>query len=196
MKFRTIQTTILTACLCACITAFSGCSKGANEPYETPSGDSLTESSDDSSSESSEMSTDDTLDESSKPQTSSGEEYPEIVLNHEYLETVEADILYVWIHLYTDEEALRAEFEEKNPSFIDNDQLYYYYWPKHLDAYGDQIIREFLSDYGIAYEDVDVIGLLSDVHGDFDKSVVSLMLDDPRVEEIFYCPNPIVWKEM
>lgn len=191
MKFRTIQTTIFTVCLCACMTAFIGCSKQTNEPYEMPSGDSLTESSDDSSSESSELSGDDTSteSESSEPQASSGEEYPEIVLDHEYLETVKEDMLYVNIHLHMDVEALRAEFEENYPEFIGKDNLYYYYWPRYLNAHNEPIMMRFLQDYDINYENVVFLKISTDIRGYFDKSVISSMLDDLRVGSLIYYPG-------
>ena len=189
MKFRTIQKTVLTACLCACMTAFGGCSNGANEPYDMPSGDSMTESSDDSSSESSEISTDDMPDESSKPQESSVEEYPEIVLDHEYLKTVDGDILDVEIYLHMDEEARRAEFEMKYPELIGKD-VYYYYWPRYLWNYSERISQELLNDYNIAIEELRSTILISGHwRGNFDKEMLSLLLDDPRIREIIYYPN-------
>ncbi len=189
MKFRTIQATIITACLCACMTALSGCSKQVNEPYETPSGDSLTASSADSSSESGEISSNNTLDESSsKPQASKDDEYPykSIRLDHEYLETVEQDILNVTITLKMSTEALREEYNKIYPNYTDP-----YHWFRFLRNRGEQIVKKFLSDYGIVYDEHAVLESSASFFGDFDKSLVSSMLDDPRVVEIYYEPVPL-----
>ena len=191
MKFRTIQTTILTACLCACITAFSGCSGRANEPYDVPSGDSLTESSDESSSESDEMSgseisnNDISSESSSKPQTSSNWElYEEVRLDHEYLETVEDDMLYVWIHLYMDEEALREEYNEIYPNYTDTHHYFVF-----LHNRGEQMAKDFLLDYDITFDEVSVICSSATITDYFDKSKVASMLDDLRVSSITYLPS-------
>ncbi|MDE7230883.1 MAG: hypothetical protein K2N56_10425 [Oscillospiraceae bacterium] len=198
MKFRTIQTTIFTVCLCACVTAFSGCSKGANEPYEMPSGDSSLESSGEYSDESSETSGSEISDDdissesSSKPQTSSNWElYEEVRLDHEILGAVEDHVLYVWIHLYMDEEVLRAEFEEKNPRLVEleNEILYTRYFYLYLYDYGEQISREFLSDYGITWDEVSVMCSSARISGYFDKSKAASMLDDLRVSGITYLPS-------
>lgn len=190
MKLKNIQAMISAICLCACI-AFTGCSERVNTPNEMPSGDQSIESGevsvDDMSSESSGDSSSES--ESSKPQTSSNEEYLEIRLDHEYLETVEKDELFVWIHLRVDGEALRAEFENKYPEFIGNDNLYYYYWPRYLKAHNEPIIMGFLRDYNIDYETVIFYKLTANISGYFDKSVVSSMLDDSRVGSITYFPG-------
>lgn len=95
------------------------------------------------------------------------------------------DILYVFIHLYIGEEALRAEYNEKYPEIAEND----YYWSNFLYNRNEQKIKDFLSDYGIAYEDVFWGGYTASIYGDFDKSIISSMLDDSRVAKITYFPG-------
>lgn len=185
MKLKNIQAMISAICLCACI-AFTGCSERVNTPNEMPSGDQSVESSDDSSSESSEASSDYTQSESesSSSQASSNNEYLEIRLDHEYLETVEKDVFNVTINLHIDTEALKNEYNEKYPKLTENN----YYWVKFLYDRNEQIIKEFLSDHGIACEDREIY-TLSVIRDEFDKSVLSSMLDDPRVAGIIYYPG-------
>lgn len=54
----------------------------------------------------------------------------------------------------------------------------------------DQLVREFLSDYNVAYEDVTVVKLTARISGELEKETISSMLKDSRVAEIIY---EIVW---
>lgn len=201
-----------TPAVCAAVMltiSFCGCSNNANEPYEMPSDSSSVESivvnsseeSSDSSEESfdsSEQSTDSSEQSTASSDTSLGESigsdpesdsewgpyepYREIWVDDEFLKTVEEDTLNVLVVLYSNEEATRAEYKEKYPKIADNP----YYWTDFLCNKNEQLVREFLSDYNIAYEDIGKLLTSADIYGELEKGTISLMLKDPRVSEIIY----------
>lgn len=184
-------------CVCAVIIqafTLSGCSNNANEPYEAPSDSSSVESTGEFSSEdsaiSSEQSTASSDASSSKPVPwDTNEKYPEVFLDHQILDFFEEDSLKVKVQLHCDHEAIRAKYEEKYPKLVENQ----YYWNRFQFNKYEQILRDFLLDYGLNYEELERLYRLSHICTYFDyeldKGTISLMLDDARVRSITYYPN-------
>lgn len=123
-----------------------------------------------------------------KKSTSSNDEhtyqlYEEVFLNQQLLESIEQDRLYVMVNLHIDEEALRAEFEERYPELAED----YYSWGRFLSSSGDQVISEFVRDYDIDYEELEsVFKMGATFYYELDKDTISSMLNDVRVAEIIY----------
>lgn len=202
MKFRIIQTAFCAVIISAL--ALTGCSERTNEQrYETPADDPAVESSGESTTSSeesttnSEMSSVDPEPESSGESTVSSSEYvpdelswrtvpnDELWLDRQILETVEQDRLCAMVDLDLDEEALREEYNELYPNIGENP----YHWFRFLCDRGEQIVREFMSDYDLNYEDYEVGRSWSEFSGELNKDTVSMILDDPRVYGILYYPT-------
>lgn len=140
--------------------------------------------------ERSEMSVADSSPENiSEDSTSSDNEYQpyktEIFLDQQYLKTVEKGRLHVCVNLWLDDEALRKEFNEIYTD-IGDDPIH---WFRFLCDRGEQIVRDFMLDYNINYEDFSVLRSNALFNGVLDKDTVSLMLNDLRVTEIVYYPT-------
>lgn len=109
--------------------------------------------------------------------------YDEIFLDQHLLKSMEQDRLYVMVNLHIDEEALRAEYEERYPELAED----YYSWGRFLSSSGDQVIEEFVRDYDIDYEDLgSVFKMGASFYYELDKDTISSMLNDTRVAEIIY----------
>ncbi|MDE6733007.1 MAG: hypothetical protein K2J77_09050 [Oscillospiraceae bacterium] len=185
MNFKVIKMMFSTIVLSAF--ALTGCSKRADEQHKMPAVNSSHESIGEYSTEGIEMPADDTSSQSgNEPQTSIDEEsqpYDEISVDQPFLDSVEQDRLYVRVYLHIDDEALRAEYEEKYPNLVEN----YNYWGQFLSNSGDQIIREFVCDYDIDYENLESVFKMGARFGcELDIGTISSMLNDTRVAEIIY----------
>lgn len=195
MKSNIVRIKSFIACLCTVIMsvfAVTGCSETENDQNEMPAGDSSIESTGEYSSEHSEAPVESSSTHSEASVESSSTEsnstssndkyqpYEEILVDQQFLDSVEQDILDVSIGLYMDVDALRDEYKKIYPnSDFAGDR-----WINFLCNRGEQIAKEFLSDYDIAYEDVNVRELTLFIYGEIDKSVISSMLDDPRIVAI------------
>lgn len=170
--------------VCAVALALAGCTNKPNKQHETPTGDSSLVTIE-STGESLKM-LDDATSLSNASQTSIGEEsqpYDEVPVNQQFLDSAEQDRLYVGVSLHIDEEALRAEFEEKNPNLAED----YYSWGRFLSNSGEQVIKEFVRDYNIDYEALESVFKMDASFGyELDKGTISSMLNDARVAEIIY----------
>lgn len=193
MKSNIVRMKSFIACLCTVIMsvfAVTGCSEMANDQNETPAGDSSIESTGEYSSEHSEVPVESSSTESTDGYSTSSDNeyqpYEEKYVDQQYLGTLEQDILDVDVNLCIDEEALRAEYEEKYPDLADN----YDYWGRFLIDRGEQIIREFVSDYNINYEELkSVLRMGGTFRYELDKDTISSMLNDSRVATILYYPG-------
>lgn len=201
MSSKPVNKNFFVICACAAMMsalALTGCSIKTNERDETAANTSSAESTGDYSSENSEALSGDTSSKSTgEVQTSSNDAYPgqEIYLDREYLETVERDMLETSIYLRMDEVALLDEYARIYPdlvteismdSFVANDP---YHWSSFVCSRGEQMVKDFLIDYGIDYNEKRVLTLMARIAGEFDKNTISSMLDDPRVAEIIYYPE-------
>ncbi|MCH5196072.1 MAG: hypothetical protein J1F28_05125 [Oscillospiraceae bacterium] len=184
---------ILPAFLLTAALVLSGCT-GKTKTPPVADKDTASESSSDSNSENStesgEMSSADPSPESTdENSTSSSDEcqpYQEIYLDQQYLETLEQDRLYVRVCLYMDDEAIRADYEKKYPELVGT-EVYWNYLSRFFSNRGEQLIREFVSDYDIDYEEIPSTFKLGGCFScNLDKNTISTMLNDTRVAEIIY----------
>lgn len=185
MKFKFIKTDGYAVFACSVIIsalALTGCSEKTNEQrYESPVNDSTIESNGEGM-----VSSKDSTASSEEGATSSRDESQsyEVRLDQQLLETVEKERLCVRVYLRMDEEALREEYNEIYPDIGDNS----HYWYSFLSNRGEQMLKNFMTDYDINYEDFSVLSSMARIAGELDKDTVSLMLNDPRVSEIYYYP--------
>lgn len=183
MKFKFIKTDGYAVFACSVIIsalALTGCSERTNEQrYESPADDTTIESNGEGT-----VSSEDSTASSEESETSSSDESQpdEMLLDQQLLETVEKEKLCVRVYLHMDEEALREEYNEIYPDIGDDR------WYTFLSNRGEQMLREFMSDYDINYEDFSVLSSMARIAGELDRDTVSLMLSDPRVSEIYYYP--------
>lgn len=171
----------------------SGCAGQTKTPVAD--NDTSSEFSSDSNSENSteqgEISADDSSPESTgETSTSSDDEYQpyqEIILDQQYLETLKEDRLDVKVLLQVDEEAVRADYEKKYPELVGK-EVYWNYWWRFLSNRCEQTIKDFVSDYNIAYEELEehVFKIGGSFTYELDKDTISTMLNDTRVAEIIY----------
>ena len=184
MNFKAIKTMFSAIWWCAIVAsvfALAGCSEKENGRYEMPS----CESNEEYSTNSEMPSADSPSETISEDQTNSDEHqsYKEFRLDQQLLKTVEQEKLYVKLDLRMDDEAIRNEYENKYPNLLEDN----YHWFSFLCKSGDKIIRELVSDYNIAYDDLtDVLDFTACFCCELDKDTVSSLLDDPRVYEIVY----------
>ncbi len=186
MSSKPVNKNFFVICACAAMMsalALTGCSERTNEQrYESPADDTTIESNGEGT-----VSSEDSTASSEESETSSSDESQpdEMLLDQQLLETVEKEKLCVRVYLRMEVEALREEYKEKYPNIAENDQ----YWVKFFGNRGEQIIKEFVRDHNIDYESIQPVGVFncSFCH-EFDKDTVSLMLNDPRVSEIYYYP--------
>lgn len=109
--------------------------------------------------------------------------HDEIFLDQKLLKSIEQDRLDVMVNLHIDEEALRAEYEERYPELVED----YYSWGRFLSSSGNQVIEEFVLDYDIDYEELEsVFKMGASFYYELDKDTISSMLNDARVAEIIY----------
>lgn len=126
-------------------------------------------------------------DENSTSSSDEYQPYQEIYLDQQYLETLEQDRLYVRVCLYMDDEAIRADYEKKYPELVGT-EVYWNYLSRFFSNRGEQMIKDFVSDYNIAYEELEehMFKMGGSFKYELDKDTISTMLNDTRVAEIIY----------
>ena len=190
-----MRSKLFKAAVCACAViiqafALSGCSNNANVPYETSSDSSSVESAGEFSSEDSAASSEQSTVSSDASSSKSvpwdtNEQYPEVVLDQQILDNIEEDSLDVTVQLYMDDKDIRAEYNEKFPDLVEDN----YAWFRFLCNKSEQLIKDFMPDYGLNYEEISCSLSSAYFRWDLDKGTINSMLDDTRVRVIIYHPN-------